>query len=157
MRRPGRPGLSDEQAEHVRSVLVRVRDEHFGGNATAAAKALSFTQSGVSQILARKNRPSYPLAEALAAFLRVAPAEVLSGAAEAPPRSSMPDRYPERGGALLRLRGLLPLEIEERVRSVVIHEGAPLTELEWIELAILRLREHQHAAELLARTNRRGA
>jgi transcriptional regulator with XRE-family HTH domain len=153
MRKPGRPGLSEAQVEHVRSTLARVRDEHFAGNATATAKALGFTQSGVSQILARKNRPSYALAEALAAFLRVSAAEVLSGAAiEAPPRSVVPDRYPERSAALLRLRGLLPPDVEERLRSVVVHEGEPLTEIDWIELALMRLHEHHRVTALARRT-----
>lgn len=151
-RSPGRPGLGPEEAEAVRALLVRVRDERFGGNATACAKALGMSQSAFSQLISRKNRPSYTTAQALATLLGVDVADVLSGAAaETAPKSIVADRYQERATALLRLRGLLPPEVVELVRSVEVHDDRPLTEIEWIELSIRYLREHERAAELAAR------
>lgn len=44
-------GLTDEQKEHLRSVLQPIVNERFEGNATAAAKAMRLSQPQVSQIL----------------------------------------------------------------------------------------------------------
>lgn len=122
----GRPGLDDEQSAAVRGVLLAVIRDRFGGNATAAA---------------------------LAELLGSTPSAVIDG--ESAPVSAVADRYPERAAALVRLRGVLPAEVEARLRSVEVHDERALTEVEWIELALIHLREHGAAASLTARV--RGA
>lgn len=122
----GRPGLDDEQSDAVRGVLLAVIRDRYAGNATAAA---------------------------LAELLGTTPGAVIDG--EAAPVSTVADRYPERAAALVRLRGVLPPEVEARLRSVEVHDDRPLSEVEWIELALIHLREHGAASALTARV--RGA
>lgn len=50
------------------------------------------------------------------------------------------DEYPNRSLALGRLKGLLSLEVEERVRSVRYRTNTDPSELHWIEVAL----EEQH-------------
>ena len=95
-RRTGRPGLSDEHAERVRSVLRHVRNERFDGNSSALGKALGMTQSAISQILSGKNGPSYSTVEALAELLGTDAAAVLSGAAAGLATESTDGRRPRR-------------------------------------------------------------
>lgn len=122
----GRPSLSESEADAVRSVLRSLRDERYQGNATALARALVVTQSAVSQILSRSNKPSYMIATVVAELLGVDTRDVLRGEVKAPPRS---DAYPARATALARLRGLLPEEVEDRVMStVLVDPDRPMTE-----------------------------
>lgn len=141
--RHGKPGLSADEAERVRSVLLHVRDTRFGGSGRQLAAALNVTASSVSQITTGKNRASYLTAKSLATLLQVDPADVLAGRVG----TAEPDRYPERALALTRLRGLLPPAVEASVRSVVLVEGRPFTEADWIRDALMRLSEHEAQLE----------
>jgi transcriptional regulator with XRE-family HTH domain len=148
-RKPGRPGITDEQAERVRDVLRWVKKERYADNASALSLGLGMTSSAVSQMLSRKNRPSYDTVLLLARLLDCEPAEVLT-AAVIVATAKEPDRYPERAAALGRLRGMLPEPVEDRVRSMIVH-GAPYSEADWIRYAMRCLSEHEHDEALFAR------
>lgn len=147
-RKPGRPGITDEQANAVRGLLRQARDARYRGNATQLSLALGLTASAVSQMLSGKNRPSYDTVLLLAGFLQVDPGRVLDGTAVV--QEAAPDRYPERTAALVRLRGMLPAPVEESVRAMVVH-GEPFTESDWLIYALRRLKEYQQEQSLLAR------
>ena len=145
MPRMGRPSLSDAQAEHVRAALLAVRRLRFHDNQTAMARALGLSPPAVSQQLSRRSKPSYATAEAVAAVLGVSAADVLEGRA----LSADPgDRYPDRAWALAALRDVLPLEVVEQVRSIVLPVGRPLSRADWARLVLMRLAEHEAAARV---------
>jgi transcriptional regulator with XRE-family HTH domain len=150
-RKPGRPGLTDEQADRVRDVLRKVLVERYEENASAFARDLALSSSAISQMLSKKNRPSYDTVLRLAAHLSADPSEILAGHV-AP---QVPDAYPARASALRRLAGMLPPEVETRLRALICDDSAPPpTEDEWIEMALARKREHEHRARLAARLAR---
>jgi transcriptional regulator with XRE-family HTH domain len=132
----------------VRDALRRYVEERHDGNATKAADALGITQSAISQILSRKNRASFHTARALAFAIDVDPADVMRG--ELPRVVTSDDPYPERDEALRRLKGLLPSEVDEKVRSVIV-AGQRFSVDDWINVALERKREHQRRLDLEAR------
>ncbi|HEV8462111.1 MAG TPA: helix-turn-helix transcriptional regulator [Gaiellaceae bacterium] len=105
-RRAGRPSLPDEDAERIRSELQRTRDEKFAGNATRLAKALGMSQSGVTQIINRRNRPSTETAVALAQLLGVEVWQLMYGKTSGAALTITLDTdiYPNRARAIAAAR-----------------------------------------------------
>jgi transcriptional regulator with XRE-family HTH domain len=139
----GRPTITDEEAERVRAEMRRLRDERYDRNEAALGRALGFTQSAVWQVLNHRNKPSLRMVRAVAKVLGVQPMELLDGAR--PPETD--ERYPPRERAIARLRGLLPTEVEETVRSMRFSGEGP-SETEWIRLALTRLEDHEMRARM---------
>jgi len=52
----GTKGLEERYARHLAAVLRPIVESRFGGNATAAARAMNVAQSHLAQILAAKGR-----------------------------------------------------------------------------------------------------
>jgi transcriptional regulator with XRE-family HTH domain len=141
-RKPGRPGITDEQADRVRDLLQRLTRERFENNASAFARALGLSSSAISQMISRKNRPSYDTVLLLAKYLDDAPPEeILAGKARAP--SAVADPYPARASAIRRIGDMLPADVEARVRAVILDETEPpFDEAKWIRLALKWRDEH---------------
>ncbi len=94
--RPGKPGLTDKEADLVRSALRRLKAERYEDNDTKLGEALGVTQSAVSQMWA-KNKPSFQTAERAADLLGLPVMELLGKAG----RSVEPlDPYPNRARAI---------------------------------------------------------
>ena len=129
--------------------MRHLKETKFTTNA-ALGRELGRSGASVGAMLAAnpKHGPSLDTAARVAALLGVQVAALLEGV-EGPASDRAPDRYPARASALRRLAGVLPPEIEQRIRSRVLDEReAPPTELEWLELALLMVRDHQRDERL---------
>jgi transcriptional regulator with XRE-family HTH domain len=125
------PRLTKHQARRVLDVLVRLRDERFGGSVTALARELGIAQPSLTNILSGKNQPSRATAEKVAELSGIPLEEFLDQA----------DPYPARARALGRLRGLLSPHVEEVVRAIEFESGVEdQTELDWILYALAQQR-----------------
>lgn len=147
------PGdLPPDQAARVVAAMRSLIETRFGTNA-ALARAIKRSGSSVGAWVAAdpKHGPSLETARRIAKLQGVRLEDLLSGAAGA--LAAPPDAYPERAAALARLAGLLPDEVAARLRSVVVHDDRPLSEVDWLELALMRLREHERAAALEGRVS----
>jgi transcriptional regulator with XRE-family HTH domain len=96
-------GLTDEQKEHLCSVLRPIVNERFGGNATQAAKAMRLTQPQLSQILLGKKSARSAGVSALVrirAFVGMSLDDLL-GLPPLRPAAEAPDEYTARYKAAL--------------------------------------------------------
>lgn len=143
------PDLPPDQAARVVAAMRHLVSSRYGSNA-ALGRAIDRSGAAIGAMLAAtpKNAPSLETARRVAKIMGVRPEDLLHGAI---PPAGAPDEYPERSAALARLSGLLPEEVELRVRSIHVHEGPKLSEVEWIELTMIRYAEHRRARELDAR------
>jgi len=140
------PHLPPEQAERVR-VAMRELKGKLGGTNAALARALDRSEASVGAIL----RAANPMGVSVETSRRVAELKgctleaLLGGTATA---ASPPDPSPARARALERLRGLLTPEVEEQVRSIVVHDEHALDEIGWMRLAMMHQEEHRRQEEL---------
>lgn len=98
MAAPGRPSLPPDQAARVLAKLVQLRDERFGGNVSALAKALSRSQPAIWAILEERNVPSFETATRIAKLAGMDVFDLLG-----PGRSrtiELTERYPNRTEAV---------------------------------------------------------
>lgn len=125
-RKPGKPTLTPEQADRVRHKIEEILPIY--GSTAHLAERLGISPSGLSQIRSRKNAPSFSVAWATAALARMPFTSLLGLPPDMP---SLPADPRER--ALRRLEGLLPAEVEARVREEA-DDGRP--EEDWIRAAL---------------------
>jgi transcriptional regulator with XRE-family HTH domain len=118
----GRPELRPDRAERVREALRGLLRDRFDENVTALAKALRRSQSGVSQILAGKNDPSFETAERVARLLGVTVQELLEEGTGVGARSALLSSRPNLREALdwVTSRGKAT---EEAVQAVLAAAG----------------------------------
>ena len=96
----GRPELRTDRAERVREALRALLRDRFDQNVTALAKAIRRSQSGVSQLLAGKNDPSYETAERVAGLLGLTVQELLQETTGLGERSALLAKRPNLREAL---------------------------------------------------------
>lgn len=77
-----RPALTESQGDRVLAALERRRDEVHGGNVLAFARELGKSQSVLWQLFTRRTRPSYAMAQALAAAMGCSVDTLLAGPRE---------------------------------------------------------------------------
>ncbi|XXY23390.1 helix-turn-helix transcriptional regulator [Sorangium sp. So ce216] len=75
----GRPSLEPEQAQRVREALQELLHGRHAGNVSALARDLNLSQSAVSQLISKKNAPSFSTAQAVANAVGVPVLELLHG------------------------------------------------------------------------------
>ncbi len=148
--RSTRTDLPPEAAERVKRAMRLLRDSRYNGINAGLAEALGMSGAAVGAILSQNPRsnPSYGTAEKVAKLIGISVPQLLSEDAEIGV-AAPPDRYPERARALARLQGLLPPEVVETMRSMIVHDR-PYRESEWIEMSMMRLREYEHTTALRA-------
>lgn len=155
------PGdLPPEQAARVVAAMRDLIATRFRTNA-ALGRELKRSGAAIGAMLAAnpKHGPSLETARRVAKLMGSRVEDLLHGTAPSP--AAQLDPYPERSAALSRLVGLVPPEVEARLRSVLVHDERRLTELDWLELTVMRIREHERAnaleSSLTTETSRLGS
>jgi transcriptional regulator with XRE-family HTH domain len=70
-RKPGKPTLSPGEVERILAALKKALKELHRENQSSLARALGVEPSAISQLVSKKNQPSYETAKALGAHLGV--------------------------------------------------------------------------------------
>ena len=128
-------------------VAMRELREKLGGTDAALARALGRSGAAVGAMLRAVN-PQGPSVETArrVAELRGCTLEALLGGTV--PASAADDPCPARSRALERLRGLIASEVEEQVRTILVHDEQQLDEIGWMRIALMHQDEHRRQEEL---------
>ncbi len=137
--------LPPEQAERVIDAMRDLLAKRFEGKKSLLARALGRSAASVGDILNDPaSGPSFETARRVAGLLGITVDALLEGGAV----EHQDDACPERARALVRLRGLLAPEVEQTVRSIVVHDDRPLDEAGWVRIALMHQDEWRRTTEL---------
>lgn len=133
----GVPGLSEEQAERVVDAMALLLRERCAGVGARLAALLEVSPSTVSKVFDRKQRPSLPTAERVAALVGVGTWELL-GASSGPPASATHERLLEARPNLAAALRVLGAAAEPGRASVVAAAAAlpDLVQPTWIAMLL---------------------
>lgn len=118
-RKAGKPGLPDDQAEHVLRLLRKVLHERFGDRRVDLASALGISGPAVSLLAkAQGNKPSYETAKALAGLVGASVEDVLEGRVDH--LANHPPPAAQAANTQSEIKSTRTIEYEPRYRNAAI-------------------------------------
>ena len=136
--------LSPERADAARAFVERLVNERFGGNVSAAAKAMSISQSLLYEFLNGTRGAGPKLLEAVADYAQVTIDHLIGRSAPSgEPVFESDDRYPNRAEAARFAKGKLPEEAIDAVLAEQLKSDEDKPALWWLE----QMQRHADALE----------